>query len=159
MLIFSSIWALCALGIDLTWTQYSDRADLPQSKKWRDNMIDKLRRVDVDKLTPEEKAKYRALYRQLEPDMKDASHGGMLEGMDFAPWGLLLFCIVFYLYFFHDWGGGGQRLDPNAPKFQAFAKPSAEDLRTARLRRFEAPKTEGSNEQRNPAPTGGVPES
>lgn len=119
-------------------------------------MIAKLRSVDVDKLTAEDKVKYKNLYAKLAPDMEasggydaGAGHDGMVEGgMDYTLYGGILLCIAIYLYFFHNWGGGGQRLDSNAPAFQSFAKPSAEDIRTARLRRFEVPNdAEGSDVQ------------
>ncbi|OLQ02935.1 hypothetical protein AK812_SmicGene14167 [Symbiodinium microadriaticum] len=40
-------------------TSYSDRADLPMSQKWREDMKDKLSSMDTAKLTPEQKRKFK----------------------------------------------------------------------------------------------------
>eukprot|EP00913_Durusdinium_trenchii_P023902 g22447.t1 len=46
------------------WISYSDQADLPMSKKWREEMQAKLASIDTEKLTPEQKKKFKALWRR-----------------------------------------------------------------------------------------------
>ena len=50
------------------WTQYSDRADLPMSKKARDRIRDKLSGVDPDKLSAEHRVTFDRLSEILNED-------------------------------------------------------------------------------------------
>lgn len=52
-------------AIDADWTSYSDSAELPQSKVWRDKMKTKLNSIDPKTLSPENQAKYREMMFML----------------------------------------------------------------------------------------------
>eukprot|EP00434_Breviolum_minutum_P016889 symbB.v1.2.014902.t1/scaffold1101.1/size137853/12 len=54
------------LVVFIALMSYSDQADLPMSQRWRDEMKAKLASIDTDKLTPEQKKKFRALWRRVE---------------------------------------------------------------------------------------------
>ena len=50
------------------WTKYSDRADLPMSKKARDRIKEKLKEVDPSKLSSEHRETYNKLSEILNED-------------------------------------------------------------------------------------------
>ncbi|CAE7787950.1 unnamed protein product [Symbiodinium necroappetens] len=79
--------ALCAClltivaGMEMDWTSYSDRADLPMSQKWREDMKDKLSSVDTAKLTPEQKRKFKELWRRVSGEPQPAGESVPLVGV------------------------------------------------------------------------------
>eukprot|EP00439_Symbiodinium_sp_Y106_P079112 s1350_g17.t2 len=68
-------------GMEMDWTSYSDRADLPMSQKWREDMKDKLSSVDTAKLTPEQKRKFKELWRRVNGDPPSAGESVPLAGV------------------------------------------------------------------------------
>jgi len=56
----AAIW-----GLDLSWTQYSDGADLPMSARWREEMRQQLLSMDAEALTPAQKMQRRQMLRRL----------------------------------------------------------------------------------------------
>merc|ERR1711879_1098795 len=67
------------------WTSYSDRADLPMSRQWREEMKSKLSKVDTSKLNAEQKRQYKKLWGRLNGD------AGGSSGIDTSfPWILVL---------------------------------------------------------------------
>ncbi len=62
---------------DLEWTQYSDRADLPMSKRARDNIREKLKAVDPNDLSPHERETYERLSAILNEEVVQEDGVGM----------------------------------------------------------------------------------
>ena len=100
------------------WTSYSDSADLPMSEKWRSEMRDKLKKVDVDSLSPEQKERYKEMMFQLREDASAGSqgYGGGYGGSggDDSPisvqtFGLILAVVAYFGYqkFQSQRGGAG----------------------------------------------------
>lgn len=76
---------------ELKWTSYSDRADLPMSKKARDSLREQLNLVKVDYLSTQDKAKYHRIKKALEEDNSSYGHESGV-GME-----LLIVPIVFII--------------------------------------------------------------
>jgi hypothetical protein len=70
-LVIISCWA-GGHGLKAEWTQLSEAASLPMSKKYRDELRDKIARLDMAKLNEVEKANIRKIKRMLdEPEVYD----------------------------------------------------------------------------------------
>mmetsp|Transcript_27738 Transcript_27738/g.50681 ORF Transcript_27738/g.50681 Transcript_27738/m.50681 type:complete len:178 (-) Transcript_27738:65-598(-) len=67
LIVLCSVRALHA-ELDLTWTQYSDAAELPMSNRWRSEMRRQLMTLDTKELTPALKMKRTMLLRRLDAD-------------------------------------------------------------------------------------------
>eukprot|EP00746_Dinoflagellata_sp_MGD_P025819 gnl/MRDRNA2_/MRDRNA2_160827_c0_seq1.p1 gnl/MRDRNA2_/MRDRNA2_160827_c0~~gnl/MRDRNA2_/MRDRNA2_160827_c0_seq1.p1 ORF type:complete len:126 (-),score=28.43 gnl/MRDRNA2_/MRDRNA2_160827_c0_seq1:138-515(-) len=71
-------------AVDISWTKYSDSAELPMSTQWREGMRQKLLNLDVTELTPKQKMQRKQLLRQL---------NSQAEQVEATPlW--LMFCAV-----------------------------------------------------------------
>jgi len=57
---------LTLASAEFEWTKYSDRADLPMSKNARDRMREKLREVDPERISEEQKVAYYRLKELLD---------------------------------------------------------------------------------------------
>lgn len=93
VLLFLTMGARTASGIDLTWTAYSDRAHLPQSLHQREELRASLERVDTDNLLAADKMKVRKLKRLLDDVLAESlsesvadenAHGVMRLGGPFV---------------------------------------------------------------------------
>mmetsp|Transcript_81195 Transcript_81195/g.161012 ORF Transcript_81195/g.161012 Transcript_81195/m.161012 type:complete len:162 (-) Transcript_81195:78-563(-) len=137
------LWTGRVLAVDVSWTSYSDRADLPMSTQWREEMKAKLAKVDTDALSPEQKKKYKVLVRKLNGESEAAPTLG-LDGS--TPWLLMLVGggVVAYLWNTSSQAAPHQKLGGNTSTaaspgvgFQGTREPMSEEARAARLRRFE----------------------
>ncbi|CAE7207040.1 unnamed protein product [Symbiodinium sp. CCMP2456] len=79
--VFCACLLTIVAGMEMDWTSYSDRADLPMSQKWREDMKDKLSSVDTAKLTPEQKRKFKELWRRVNGDPQPAGESVPLAGV------------------------------------------------------------------------------
>eukprot|EP00397_Hematodinium_sp_SG-2012_P030822 GEMP01032672.1.p1 GENE.GEMP01032672.1~~GEMP01032672.1.p1 ORF type:complete len:163 (-),score=25.50 GEMP01032672.1:1651-2100(-) len=144
----SFLYISFAYALDMTWTKYSDAADLPLSQKWRDDMRDKLRQVDVDALPPDRKEQYKKLWARLTPRDQDVDDDS--GSFNYIPLIAVGCCIAAFIYM-NNRGPQGQAVGgpaPGATVFRSFAVPTSEDVRNARLRRFEV--KEGQTDERPP---------
>mmetsp|Transcript_19431 Transcript_19431/g.42453 ORF Transcript_19431/g.42453 Transcript_19431/m.42453 type:complete len:154 (+) Transcript_19431:39-500(+) len=124
-------------SLDLEWTSYSDRVDLPMSSQWRENMKAKLSKVDTASLTPKQKMQYKDLWRRL--NGADSSSGDVLSAIGYSVCLVVVFVIAGYI-----WHANKETLAAAAPKIgrggaAAEGVGSAamnEEARQARLRRF-----------------------
>eukprot|EP00933_Yihiella_yeosuensis_P038302 TRINITY_DN3223_c0_g2_i1.p1 TRINITY_DN3223_c0_g2~~TRINITY_DN3223_c0_g2_i1.p1 ORF type:complete len:179 (+),score=34.68 TRINITY_DN3223_c0_g2_i1:46-582(+) len=128
-----------AVTLEMEWISYSDTADLPMSKQWRDDMKDKLSRVDTSKLPPEKKAKFKQLWARLHGEPSGSS-GSPFENA--TPLLLLLVGIAAVAYSVSQ----AQQTAPAATGLQTPINPAggmpvdpakAEELRQLRMRRFQ----------------------
>ena len=69
--------ALSLVACEIQWTQYSDRADIPKSKKARDRMREKLKEIDASRLTTEDRAAYFRLSEILSEDLIEPETVGL----------------------------------------------------------------------------------
>ncbi|CAK9038352.1 unnamed protein product [Durusdinium trenchii] len=93
-------WADC---LEADWISYSDQADLPMSKKWREEMQAKLASIDTEKLTPEQKKKFKALWRRVEGTSGDS--GAPFSAATLVPVGAV--ALALYLWHTKPWSTGG----------------------------------------------------
>mmetsp|Transcript_158333 Transcript_158333/g.303847 ORF Transcript_158333/g.303847 Transcript_158333/m.303847 type:complete len:147 (-) Transcript_158333:41-481(-) len=135
------LWLLSAslgtLALDLEWTSYSDRADLPMSQQWRDEMKARLAKIDTTKLSAEQKRKFKKLWSRL--DGSPDTDGGM--DMSFAP--LLVvggLAAAFWWYNSQQQGSGPSAASgtptPIPVNTGREGSAMAAEAREARLRRF-----------------------
>mmetsp|Transcript_10889 Transcript_10889/g.24740 ORF Transcript_10889/g.24740 Transcript_10889/m.24740 type:complete len:174 (+) Transcript_10889:52-573(+) len=138
-----------AVAIEMEWTSYSDRADLPMSTAWREQMKAKMQKIDTDALSPAERAKYKALWKRLEGE-PSSERGGRLG----IPPVVLIIAgcclIVGYWHFVIKDGGSfvnsatkgnvlGSLGKPGQPQTTCDSSAAMRrDLQAARLRRFDA---------------------
>mmetsp|Transcript_43874 Transcript_43874/g.121417 ORF Transcript_43874/g.121417 Transcript_43874/m.121417 type:complete len:152 (+) Transcript_43874:66-521(+) len=125
------------LSVDVSWTSYSDQADLPMSSQWREDMKAKLRSVDTSALTPKQKMQYKLLWRKL--------NGGETAGDDtlsssYLPLALLVVGGV-VLYVALQGGAASATMTSGATKpiaARSGGSPAHVDMaaRDARLRKF-----------------------
>eukprot|EP00929_Paragymnodinium_shiwhaense_P082187 TRINITY_DN4322_c0_g5_i1.p1 TRINITY_DN4322_c0_g5~~TRINITY_DN4322_c0_g5_i1.p1 ORF type:complete len:195 (+),score=24.43 TRINITY_DN4322_c0_g5_i1:64-648(+) len=145
-------------AIDMEWTSYSDKADLPMSSQWREEMKAKLSRVDTSKLSAKEKMQYKTLWRKLNGGGEGGSNGmaGVFEDTNSLLFLLCLFAAI--AYYAHSQGllassgtSGGQALGSSTPQPSTASRPFGsegtvigEDARAARLRRFQGESAEAA---------------
>merc|ERR1712228_965278 len=67
---------------DLSWTAYSDKADLPMSTQWREELKAQLSKIDTEKLDAKQKAQFKKLWRRLNGD--DEEPVSLFE--NYVPW-------------------------------------------------------------------------
>jgi hypothetical protein len=60
------------------WTQYADSAALPMSKQYRDQLRERLSKIDMSSLSGEEKANIQKLKSALDQDTSRDEHGFQL---------------------------------------------------------------------------------
>jgi len=98
------------MGLDLSWTQYSDAAELPMSANWREQMRAQLEGLDTTKLSPEQKMQRKALQRRLgmgvgPSGVRPPAALGVL-GLGYAAdvWAIIFFSIfgVCFLVYIHS---------------------------------------------------------
>ncbi|CAD7954440.1 unnamed protein product [Amoebophrya sp. A120] len=117
-----------AAQLDASWTSYSEQADMPQSEQWRSNMREKLKSVDYESLSDEQKQRYKEMMFQLnggksgkkrhgssweEPEDDDADGSYPLQ-----RFGLILLVVAFlgYQHFYANRNmNGGAGLGQGAP--------------------------------------------
>ncbi|CAK0800370.1 unnamed protein product, partial [Prorocentrum cordatum] len=68
---------LGAGAVDLSWVSYSEAAELPMSQRWRDEMKDKLARIDTSQLSAKQKMQFKSLMRKL--NGSSDPEGGLLQ--------------------------------------------------------------------------------
>mmetsp|Transcript_54708 Transcript_54708/g.162842 ORF Transcript_54708/g.162842 Transcript_54708/m.162842 type:complete len:198 (-) Transcript_54708:47-640(-) len=140
-------WALSQAGgaaaIDLEWTKYSDRADLPMSRQWREEMKAKLSKVDTSSLSSEQKKKFKALWRRLNGEDEPASAFSLDTSGPFLAL-LVVGAAVAYVWQTSQQGSAGAAKAGAPTPIPAGAAGTsggaalASEAREARLRRFEA---------------------
>lgn len=110
------------LPAEFTWTQYSDRASLPKSKRERDRLRDLLSRVNEAYLnSAEDRQRYRDLKRIFdEDDVMVEQSQAMWRSSAIALVGLLVLLLVFAV----------------SKCKQSEAMPVDAELREARLKKF-----------------------
>lgn len=69
--LLSAALACVCCGLDIKWSQYSNRASLPRSKRWRDEMREKLANVDLDAVAASDRDTVRWLKGVLDDDLID----------------------------------------------------------------------------------------
>lgn len=77
--------ALCICfvhGLDLSWTQYSDRASLPYSTRARDDLRASLDRISTEHLSGSEKMRLRQLKRVLDKAKVESLHSESIAGFN-----------------------------------------------------------------------------
>lgn len=62
------IQSLCSFGLKAEWIQLSDSASLPMSKNYRDNLRERIDRLDMDALNSTERAAILKIRRMLGDD-------------------------------------------------------------------------------------------
>ncbi|CAJ1368021.1 unnamed protein product [Effrenium voratum] len=122
-------------SVELEWLSYSDRADLPMSQRWREEMQAKLSKVDTSKLSPEQKRKFKELWRRVgdHPDQGDAA-------LPVSAGAVAVAALLAWLWYAKPWSN--LNASPSAQGVQGFAgapggdPARAEELRQLRMRRF-----------------------
>jgi len=146
MLTFA-LWA-GVLSLELEWTSYSDENELPLSENRREEIRQKMRKVDTSKLSPEDKEKFKSIWSKLNRTEKEE------DDVSFTtPIIILLGLAAAYVYY--------RNPAPAAPQGNVVSENSGknaspEDLREARLRRFETPNDDQADAQ-EPEPTKASP--
>jgi len=72
------IWPAPMAGLDVSWTQYSDMADLPMSANWREQMRQRLLSMNADELSAKQKMQRKQLLRRLGDGLPQASEQSSL---------------------------------------------------------------------------------
>ena len=122
MRLVPGLWSLTLARSEIQWTQYSDRADIPKSKKARDRMREKLKEIDPSRLPADDRAAYERLSEILNEDFVEPESVGL--ELLFIP---MVFAIV----------GFGVYLKLNRHQ-QTLANPvDMQEARYARLKKFE----------------------
>jgi len=103
------------------WTQYSDRADLPMSKRARDKIRNKLNGVDPEALSPQNRQTYDRLKEILFEEEYDPKQDQI--GME-----LLLIPVIFIL--------AGLAIYWSSTRRQPIALVNMEEARDARIKKF-----------------------
>ena len=103
------------------WTQYAESASLPMSKKYRDDLRERISRIDVEALTGEERSNMKKLLRMLSEDysQEEVSRGGRWWVGVLPVVALATGVYIYYL------------------KREALTIPTADELRRAREAKFE----------------------
>jgi hypothetical protein len=82
----------------MSWTQFSDSASLPMSKNKRDELRERLERLDMSRLTPSDRNHAEKLLRVLS---EEREHSDTMESVFASPY-IIVVCIlvvVSILYF------------------------------------------------------------
>ena len=116
---------VAGLGLKAEWTQLSEAASLPMSKKYRDDLREKLARLDVGKLGETDRAKIRKIQRMLDGP-EDQQEGDKIEFKS-NTWLVLVVAGVGGIAFW--WKKKNKR--------ESLPGPSQDDLRDARLKKYE----------------------
>jgi len=147
MLTFA-LWA-GVLSLELEWTSYSDENELPLSENRREEIRQKMRKVDTSKLSPEDKERYKSIWSKLNRTEKEE------DDVSFTtPIIILLGLAAAYVYYRNPAPAapqGNVAVSANSGK-----NASPEDLREARLRRFDTPNDAQADAQ-EPEPTKASP--
>jgi hypothetical protein len=112
------------VSCEIQWTQYSDRADIPKSKKARDRMRAKLKEIDPSRLPVDDRAAYDRLSDILNEDLVEPDEAIGLELL-FVP---MVFAIV---------GLGVYLKLSRQAQLQALQPVDMDEAREARLKRFD----------------------
>ncbi|CAD7953646.1 unnamed protein product [Amoebophrya sp. A25] len=142
-----------AQDLHADWTSYSEQADMPMSAEWRASMREKLRQVDPEALSPEQKIRYKQLMRQLNGHSTGNGAAEEEEAYPLQKFGILLAIVAFLAYQHFRGGGGGVAAAMARPQTtgaasgqRLVAQDQSEEqrraMREARLRTFEKPTSE-----------------
>eukprot|EP00930_Biecheleria_cincta_P098961 TRINITY_DN90612_c0_g1_i1.p1 TRINITY_DN90612_c0_g1~~TRINITY_DN90612_c0_g1_i1.p1 ORF type:complete len:153 (-),score=29.76 TRINITY_DN90612_c0_g1_i1:23-481(-) len=126
-------------AVELDWTSYSDRADLPMSQQWRDEMKAKLSSIDTSKLSTEKKKKFKQLWRRINGEDADSGGSGLeAPGIGFAV--LVVGAALAYVWQTKPWASNTTGMSLGSTSSPAGGMPAdparAAELRELRMRRF-----------------------
>eukprot|EP00039_Didymoeca_costata_P012218 m.175172 g.175172 ORF g.175172 m.175172 type:complete len:171 (+) comp15420_c0_seq2:337-849(+) len=131
-LLFRLLVSCCIIStvssLDAQWTSYSDRASLPRSKAWRDNMKKKLLKLDMSTLAAEDRRKAQKLLKMLKEDehvVDDLGYDFGFSMDEVAPFIFLGVAVIAMAAFnARNNYNNGQKLGYGG---EPFAKPFADD--------------------------------
>ena len=130
-------------GLDLDWTSYSDRADLPMSQQWREEMRGKLSRVDTSTLSPEKKRQFQALWARLSDE---PTGGGVFDSLPLENLMVPLLVVAGVLILWVQNGAAPAKVSGSQLGGAASGSGTvlSQEAREARLRRFNEGPTDGT---------------
>ena len=87
-------------ALSAEWTQYSDSASLPMSKRYRDDMREKLTKIDIASLNEVDRRKVLKLRHLLTEVEDDSPEPAITKGYTYQQLFMLIFVlsIVYYVY-------------------------------------------------------------
>ena len=110
-------------SIHASWEEYSESASLPMSKKYREDLRDRLDKIDFSRISHDERVKVERLRSLLREDYNDTASEATLSNYVYLTglFGVGLICSVYYLYVYSRNG----------------VIPSSDELRRAREIKYQ----------------------
>jgi hypothetical protein len=127
LLLVLGILSDIAEGLKAEWIQLSESASLPMSKKHRDDLREKISRLDAMKLNEADRAKIDKLKRMLEEPTDDYHD---YDDLDISSIGKTLFIVLIFAVSASVVYMRGKQI-PSIPGV------SSEELRKARVRKYQ----------------------